>query len=237
MTRPHVFSNVGWNLSGTIINVLTGFITLPYLIKQFGAETYGIWILIGAMVAYFSLLDCGVALAVGRLVAKTRLSGDIESLNGVLSTGGVILGVICILTCAFVFIGAPFFFDLFHVGPAQSLDVHRALVICGLLAAVTLPTLIASAVLWGYERFDLYNIAEITSTLVRMTLIFVFVNRESHLESLAWISVASTTISVLGLASVYGVSSGVWFENFMLSVAGIPYSHWEKHSLHKCLLS
>lgn len=61
--------NVVWNVAGTVSEAAVAFLIAPYLVRELGATTYGIWLVIGSLVTYFGLLDLGVRGSVGRFLA------------------------------------------------------------------------------------------------------------------------------------------------------------------------
>ena len=64
-----IVRNVGWNWLGAATAMVCGFFVAPFLIHHLGDTGYGLWIVIGSLAGYFSLLDFGVRGAVGRHVA------------------------------------------------------------------------------------------------------------------------------------------------------------------------
>ena len=73
------------NTAGTVVNMLSGLVVMPYLIRTLGSGTYGLWLLIGTMAGYFGVLDLGVSAALGRLVAAHHARGEHDQVNQVVS--------------------------------------------------------------------------------------------------------------------------------------------------------
>ena len=187
MTRGRLSLNVFMNMLSTVVNALSGFVTLPLLVGRLGAESYGLWTLIVAVAGYFLVLDFGVSSAVGRLVAASRARSDVAGLNAVLSTTLVLLlGVCALVVVASCFVPIPFFW-FFHVPAAQTDDVRSALLLVGVTTALSFPSTVFSGFLWGYERFDLHNLVEIPVLLARLGLIVWLIGADSTLLDLAWI--------------------------------------------------
>src|SRR5215210_40721 len=124
--------SVFMNTLSTVVNALSGLITLPLLIGRLGAESYGLWTLIVAVAGYFLVLDFGASSAVGRLVAASRAREDIAHLNVVLSTTLVLLFGVCGLVVVASFLVPIPFFWFFHVPAAQADDVWAALLLIGI---------------------------------------------------------------------------------------------------------
>ena len=54
---------------------------MPFLVLTLGDETYGIWIVLGALTSYFGLLDFGLRGAVGRHIAFHHSNGNQQAVN------------------------------------------------------------------------------------------------------------------------------------------------------------
>jgi O-antigen/teichoic acid export membrane protein len=194
--------NVGLNTLSTLVNALTGFLTLPFLIGQLGVERYGLWVLVVGVTGYFLLLDFGISGAVGRLVAGCRARDDRAGLDAVLSTTfGLLLlvgGVVALATLA-----VPGLFAwIFDVPPAARADVTRALIIVGFSSALYFPAATFYGYLWGSERFDLHNLVEIPVLVGRTATIFLVMTRDSSLTDLAIAVSAWTIAGYLGRAAM-----------------------------------
>src|SRR5207247_1724057 len=70
--------NVISSYFSTLITLATGFLLTPFILHQLGASNFGLWMLIGSVVMYGSLLDFGIAGAVIRYVAEYRARGETE---------------------------------------------------------------------------------------------------------------------------------------------------------------
>jgi O-antigen/teichoic acid export membrane protein len=194
--------NLLTNTLSTVLNALCGFLILPFLIDQLGRETYGLWTLIVATVGYFMVLDFGVNGALGRLIAGYRAKDNIAATNEVMSTTLVLLlGVCAFVIVITLFIHIPFFW-LFQVPAGEQDDVRAALLIIGITTALSFPGTVGYGFLYGYERFDLYNMVEIPTVLIRTGLTLWLIHSGSGLVELAWIVAGTTVASYLVRAFV-----------------------------------
>lgn len=76
-----------WNLVGSVAPILLGAITIPYLIRHVGLETFGILTLVWSLIGYFSLFDFGLGRALTQQVANKRAAGLVEQLPSLVKTG------------------------------------------------------------------------------------------------------------------------------------------------------
>ena len=59
-----------------LISNLSNLILTPFIIKNLGQSEYGLYMLIGAIVGYITILDFGLSNTTTRFIAKYRASGD-----------------------------------------------------------------------------------------------------------------------------------------------------------------
>jgi O-antigen/teichoic acid export membrane protein len=193
MTSTRVVArNVLCNWAGMAAHLLTGFVLAPFLVRHLGVERYGLWVLIGSLAGYFTLLDLGVGAAVGRNVAYRRARGDAEGALAILSTALVLLGSVGVLTVvgtAGVILAFPY---LFSVPADQAAAVPLVLFLVGLNLAVTFPSYVFDGTLWALQRFDLLNAVAIPVQAARVALTLYLVPLGGGLAALALIILGTT---------------------------------------------
>lgn len=197
MSLPKTFWNIAANTAGTVVNMVSGLIVMPYLIQTLGSGTYGLWILIGTMAGYFGILDLGVSAAVGRLVAAHRARGEHDSVNQVMSTSCLFLLVAFAIVCVATALSLPVFPRLFSVPASELLDARYALILVGVNLGLTFPAFVFSGFLWGHERFDLENAVRIPSLILRTVLSVTAVSAHMPLTSLGVIVFGTNTLGNL----------------------------------------
>ncbi len=197
MSTSKIVWNMTTNSAGTVVNMLSGLVVMPYLISTLGSATYGLWILIGTMAGYFGVLDLGVSAALGRLVAIHRARGEHDQVNEVMSTACALLLVAFVIVCAATGLSLPIFPRIFSVPSNELLDVRYALTLVGLNLALTFPGFTFAGFLWGHERFDLENAVRIPALIIRSVLSIMAVNPSMPLTSLGVIVFGTNTLGNL----------------------------------------
>src|SRR5580704_10847174 len=197
--RGHLktIGNIVANVTGVIVNMISGLLVMPYLIQTLGNATYGLWILIGTMTGYFGVLDLGVSTALGRLVAAHRARGEHDQVNRVMSTSFALLLVAFVIVCAATGVALQVFPRVFSVPANELLDVRCALILVGLNLALTFPGFTFAGFLWGYERFDLENAVRIPALTIRAVLSITAVSTSMPLTSLGIIVFGVDTVANL----------------------------------------
>jgi O-antigen/teichoic acid export membrane protein len=167
--RRGVVLNTLTNYANKILTLGVWFFLTPFLVRKLGDSEYGLWILVGSVVAYGTLLDLGIAPAVTKYVAEYRARGQVDQARGLVATALWLYTGLGLLAFLLSLILAPLFPHLFAVPADQATTAVWLVVLSGLGLAVALPSVTASAVLQGLQRFDLSNLIGV----VGMTLFTV----------------------------------------------------------------
>ncbi len=102
------------NLFGGVIPAVVTLLTLPFIVNALGDDSYGVLILVSAIVGYFSLLDLNVTAASIKFVAEHHATGSIRKRNQTITCGlGLYLaigiaGCLVLLVCADSLVGTVF---------------------------------------------------------------------------------------------------------------------------------
>lgn len=72
--RRHIF-NIGLNITGMVLPMLAGVLTVPGLLQRLGQERFGILALGWALVGYFGFLDFGIGRALTQYLASAEKAG------------------------------------------------------------------------------------------------------------------------------------------------------------------
>ena len=73
--KRKIVRNTAANTFMKISHYVIAFLMFPFIIRHVGVEDYGIYLLVGAFVGYFGLLDFGVGSALVKYVAEYNAKG------------------------------------------------------------------------------------------------------------------------------------------------------------------
>ncbi|HEX5690664.1 MAG TPA: oligosaccharide flippase family protein [Roseiflexaceae bacterium] len=165
LMRSRALRNTASNYIGKVLTLGIFFFLTPFILRQLGPTTYGLWILIGSVVGYGALLDFGIASAVTKYVAEYRARGEVANAQSLVATTlwlYVLLGGAAVaLSLAF----APFFPDLFNIPAEQRATAIGLVMLMGLNIGLSIPCATSIAVIRGLQRFDIANLISTTATL------------------------------------------------------------------------
>lgn len=165
---------------GAILNYLSIFLTniiglllTPFMIKKLGDAEFGLYTLIGAFIAYISVLDLGLNNTIVRFVAKYRAENDRKAEENFLATTMliyffisllvIITGVICYFNIQSIF-GESLSFE--EIGKAKIMFI---VLIFNL--AISLPGGSFTGICSGYEEFVFPKSVNVIRYLVRSAMV------------------------------------------------------------------
>ncbi|MHB1131382.1 MAG: lipopolysaccharide biosynthesis protein [Chloroflexota bacterium] len=154
------------NIVGQFVTLLTGFFLTPFILFHLGPTQYGLWVLVGSIVAYGTLLDFGIWGTVVKYVAEYRARDELAQARPLIVTAlylYVLLGLVAVVGSAII---APYVPQWFNVPPETQDTARLLVVVTGVAVGVSIPTVTTFAILGGLHRFDLVNLLTIIGTLL-----------------------------------------------------------------------
>lgn len=160
------------------------FFLTPYLIGALGAARYDVWCVAESVLAYFTLLDMGVAACLVRSIARSHAADDREGVNRVVSS---CLVVFLAAGLAALTLGVPVLLALSmrfesRVGGDGALP-FLLMMLANL--AMTLPMSIFPSILDGLERFAAKSVVRVIFLLARTVGIIAVMRSDKGLLPLA----------------------------------------------------
>jgi O-antigen/teichoic acid export membrane protein len=167
--RRQVVLSTAANTGTKLIMLGTWFFLTPFILHKLGAAGYGLWILVGSVVAYGSLLKFGIPGAVIKYVAEHQARNESEHASRLVATALCLYSVFGVAAIVFIMAIAPVFPGFFNVPPEDRTTAIWLVRLMGLGIGISIPCSLPTAVLWGLQRFDLSSRVTILSTILTAT--------------------------------------------------------------------
>jgi len=201
LIRRRVVIGTASNFGGQIFVFFVSFLLTPFILNQVGRADYGLWILLGSIVAYSSILDFGIWGTVIKYVAEYRAQGDDTGARTFLTTVLYSYLGIAALICAGGIIAAPFLPKLFELAPDQYALASRLIVLMSLATGLALPCLLPLSILRGLQRYDVVSSIDISTTLLTAVATLLVL----------WYGMGVTGLALISLSGVlYSFAVGLW---------------------------
>jgi O-antigen/teichoic acid export membrane protein len=159
------------NYLGGAVNLVIWFLLTPFILDQLGPTLYGLWLLIGSVVAYASLLDFGISGAITKYVAEYRAKQQYENAQHLLDTALVFYMVIGSVVAVASIIIAPHCPRIFNIPQENQVTAVWLVALFGLGTGLSIPSNSVIAVLRGLERFDLLNLIAVINIIMKSSAI------------------------------------------------------------------
>jgi O-antigen/teichoic acid export membrane protein len=168
--NPTLVKRVAWNTAtnyaARFFGIAVGLVLTPFILREIGPASYGLWALIGSVTGYGALLDLGISSALIKYVAEYRAKQDYVQARRVVATALWVFSGLGLVVIALSALVAPLFPGLFHVADADR-DMAAWLVFLAMSGiGLWLPCSTTGAVLRGLHRFDLVNLLQVVTTLM-----------------------------------------------------------------------
>lgn len=162
------------------VNILAGLIVglgyTPIMIRLLGQSEFGLYSLIGSLVAYLSVLDMGLGNTIVRYVSRNRAIGDKKSES---ELNGLFLAIYSVIGLITLIVGSILYFNVDNMfGATLSADqIERAKIMMILLIfniAISFPLSVFASLMQAYERFIFLRIFNIISVLLKPIIALPF---------------------------------------------------------------
>ena len=150
-----------------------GLVLTPFIIRKLGNSEYGLYTLVGSLIAYISILDFGLNNTIVRFVAKYRAQNDLKKEENFLATTMLIYAFISLII---LLVGIGFYYNIdSFFNKLSSIELVKAKKIFAILIfnlTITLPGGTFNAICSAYEKFVFPRALTLIKYLVRALLIF-----------------------------------------------------------------
>lgn len=175
------------------VNIVATLILMPFLIHGLGERSYGMWAMIGTVVAYYNVLDFGLASTNERFMARSFASQDDNEASSVFSTAltlSCLIGLIFAIITAGISFSSPWFFT-------NDLEIHQfkyTFLILGLNLGLSFPFFTIEGALAARLLYEKIALARITATVFRTATAIAVVGAGHSLIALAFVIFATSML-------------------------------------------
>lgn len=153
------------------VTIVSGLLLTPIIVDSLGTEQYGVWAVIGAVLAFIGLLDLGIAPSVIRFSAEQRGRKRPEETGTLASTAlGIYFGIFVVAVA--ITLGLAWALPSVVDIPVRYVEAAQlALVLVMLGFAFRFPLGLFTSLLAGQQRYDVLNFAGLLSTVLYVVIV------------------------------------------------------------------
>jgi Membrane protein involved in the export of O-antigen and teichoic acid len=144
-------------------------------LKLLGQSEYGLYQLIGSIIAFLAVMDFGLSATITRFYSEYKTLNNKIKMENTLFLSCIIYALI---TIALVMVGAIFYFNIDNLfskslSLSEIISAKRIYVILLINLSVTIPTKVFDAVIISYEKFIFIKALSIIQTILQPFIVIV----------------------------------------------------------------
>lgn len=175
-TSKRVIHNTCYNLLTLVCNAIIGFLLIRFFLTKLGEEKYGVWIIIGSIFSYRSILSMGLNSSVNRYIPMYLVQNNNDGIKKVISTSLFFFSLLALVLIIVSLVVYTNIGNWFVIQENLISDASYVVLLCGLFFAAAMPLQLYTAVLSGLQRYDIISLATLIPLLVRTALLIVFLS-------------------------------------------------------------
>jgi O-antigen/teichoic acid export membrane protein len=159
--------------STIVLTTIIGILLTPFIIRMLGEAEYGLYILIGSMIGYLTVLDLGLNDTIIRFIAKYRAENNKNGEERFLATVMLVylgISLLVVIIGAFIYINFNWVFRK-SLSSEELIKAKIMFVILVFNVAMTLPGGAFTAICNGYERFVFPRLINIIRYIIRSAMV------------------------------------------------------------------
>ena len=157
---------------------VVGFVYIPLLLHFLSQAQYGLYQLVGSMVAYIAVMDFGLANTTVRYYARYRAQNDVQKQENLLA---IMLRLYTAISAGIVLVGAVLLYVLlpFYTRTLSAADLLTAKYVYWIMLfnlAFTIPGHIFSAIIQAHEKFIFLRAANLCNIILQPVLVYIMLH-------------------------------------------------------------
>ena len=180
-------------------SIIIGLIYVPMLLYFLGKEQYGLYQLMGSLIAYMSVMDFGLSSTIIRYYSRYLALNDEENKSNVLAISAIIYGVITVIV---LIVGAVVYFQLDAIF-LKSLSLNELskakeiYIVMMVNIAITIPSNIFTAVISSHERFIFVRLLTIIQTMLQPFVVIAVMYYKADVIGVVLVQTAFNIVTIL----------------------------------------
>lgn len=164
--RRGAVRNAAANGLARVVSLGLGFLLTPVILHAIGVEAFGLWVLVGSIVAYGSLLNLGIGGALTKYIAQHRARNEGAAARATIGAALRLYVLMGLLVAAIGVALAPLLPRLIAVPPELELVAQLTTALMAVGLGTGIASSAAPAVLRGLQRYDVAGAIAIVTSLL-----------------------------------------------------------------------
>lgn len=167
-----------------MLQMALGLVAIPVLVAKVGADGYGLILLAGTVLGYFSVFDLGMSNAITKFVAEYDAAGDRDEVDRVIATSLATFAVIgaglAVAVLGAIGLGA---LEVFEIPEGLRAEAHIVFILTAVLSLFAWPRLALQGALRGLQDFVPLNVVTGLGRVIAVSLAIALAWAEAPLAA------------------------------------------------------
>lgn len=191
----HIF-NIGFNVTGMVLPMLVGVLTVPGLLQRLGQERFGILALGWALVGYFGFLDLGIGRALTQYLASAEKAGIPRPEQATVACAArQLIGGFSLFWALLLWLLMPWLASFVQMSAALQAQTLRAVPLLVLAVPFTMWFACSAGVLEARSRFGAVNSVRIPMGTINFLLPWLV---SIYTTELTWVLASLLLVRLIG---------------------------------------
>lgn len=180
----------------TLFVMVISLYTSRVVLQVLGVEDYGVYQVVGGLVAMFSVISSSLSSAISRFITFEIGRGDVERLKRIFSTSIIIQLCLCVIVALAVEIGGLWFMHTEMQIPAGRLEAAEWVLHCSVLTfCLNLLSIPYNASIIAHEHMKAFAYVSVVEAVLKLGILFLIVY--SPIDSLVTYAILLTVVAAL----------------------------------------
>ena len=180
----------------TLFVMVISLYTSRVVLQVLGVEDYGVYQVVGGLVAMFSVISSSLSSAISRFITFEIGRGDMERLKRIFSTTIIIQLCLCVIVALAVEIGGLWFMHTEMQIPAGRLDAAEWVLHCSVLTfCINLLSIPYNACIIAHEHMKAFAYVSVVEAMLKLGILFLIIY--SPIDRLVAYAILLTLVAAL----------------------------------------
>lgn len=180
----------------TLFVMVISLYTSRVVLQVLGVEDYGVYQVVGGLVAMFSVISSSLSSAISRFITFEIGRGDMERLKRIFSTSIIIQLCLCVIVALAVEIGGLWFMHTEMQIPAGRLDAAEWVLHCSVLTfCINLLSIPYNACIIAHEHMKAFAYVSVVEAVLKLGILFLIIY--SPIDGLVTYAILLTLVAAL----------------------------------------
>lgn len=189
--------NIVYNLSSTLMSIITLFILTPFIINNLGSEEYGIYIILGSIIGFLGLMEFGLGSATIYYLSIYLKKDDYLNLNKIFSATFYFYLFISIFVFILIILCSDSIINIMNINVIKNVNTFNLIFYSAISFLITFISSSFISVPQVKMRFDLFFYIQIIQNVFRLIFNILSIYLGFGLEGLIFSNIIVSIIYLI----------------------------------------